>query len=434
MVNRYVCLLVFISLQCLVSPGFGQARTDAFLIDLLTKNTNPLFQEVLRQPDTYRLQIIYTQINRDKNNKPTLTNYYVNVDSTVYFNPASTVKLPLALLSLEKLNKLGAPGLTKFTTMQIDSSDKSQTKEWRDNTAETGFPSIAQFIRKAFLVSDNDAYNRMYEFVGQQTVNRSLHARGYLDTRITHRFIRLTPEQNRRTNPIRFLDKQGNVIYTQPTAYNDDPFDFRREAKLGKGYLTGKDSLVNEPFDFTGRNKLPLESLHRILQSVMFPESVPARQRFSLTQDDYRFLYQYLSQFPGETNYPKYDAGQYYDSYVKFFFQDSLHHQLPAGVRVFNKVGWAYGFATDASYVADFTNKVEFMLSATIYVNRDGILNDNTYEYDSVAHPFFYQLGQHIYQYELGRKRAHIPDLSRFRVQYETRRNDQRPTIKNVDN
>jgi hypothetical protein len=166
----------------------------------------------------------------------------------------------------------------------------------------------------------------------------------------------------------------------------------------------------------------------------MFPESVPARQRFSLTQDDYRFLYQYLSQFPGETNYPKYDAGQYYDSYVKFFFQDSLHHQLPAGVRVFNKVGWAYGFATDASYVADFTNKVEFMLSATIYVNRDGILNDNTYEYDSVAHPFFYQLGQHIYQYELGRKRAHIPDLSRFRVQYETRRNDQRPTIKNVDN
>jgi hypothetical protein len=74
------------------------------------------------------------------------------------------------------------------------------------------------------------------------------------------------------------------------------------------------------------------------------------------------------------------------------------------------------------------------MLSATIYVNRDGILNDNTYEYDSVAHPFFYRLGQTIYQYELNRKRNHAPDLSRFIIQYETRQNDQRPTIKNVDN
>ncbi|MEI7583010.1 hypothetical protein [Runella sp.] len=115
--------------------------------------------------------------------------------------------------------------------------------------------------------------------------------------------------------------------------------------------------------------------------------SVPVKQRFDLTKDDYSFLYQYLSQFPGETNYPKYDGTQYYDSYVKFFFQDSLHHQLPEGVRVFNKVGWAYGFLTDASYVADFKNKVEFLLSATVYVNSDGILNDNKYEYESVGHP-----------------------------------------------
>lgn len=434
MIYRYFCLLGIVLTHFLALPGTGQARTDAFLADLLQKNKNPLFQDVLRQPDTYRLQVIYTQIDRDKNNRPTFTNYYLNVDSTVYFNPASTVKLPLALLSLDKLNKLGVTGVTKFTTMQVDSSDKSQTNEWRDSSAETGYPSIAQFIRKAFLVSDNDAYNRMYEFVGQQTINRSLHTKGYLDTRITHRFIRLTSDENRRTNPVRFLDKQGNVLYTQPAAYNEDPFDFSREAKLGKGYLTGRDSLVHEPFDFTERNKLPLETLRQLLQSALFPESVPARQRFTLTKDDYSFLYQYLSQFPGETNYPKYDGSQYYDNYVKFFFRDSLHHQLPEGVRVFNKVGWAYGFLTDASYVADFTNQVEYMLSATIYVNRDGILNDNKYEYDSVAHPFFYQLGQTIYQYELNRKRAHKPDLNQFRIQYETRKNDQRPTIKNVDN
>ncbi|WP_338873846.1 serine hydrolase [Spirosoma sp. SC4-14] len=413
--------------------GYCQPRTDAFLVNLFARNKTDVFQNVIRFPERYRVQIIYTQIDRNKTNEPSFRHYFFNVDSTNYFNPASTVKLPLALLSLEKLNRLNNPAVTKFTAMQFDSAYSRQTKEGHDSTAETGYPSIAQFIRKAFLVSDNDAYSRMYEFVGQSEINRSLHAKGYLDTRITHRFVRMTPDENRHTNPVRFLDLAGKTIYTQPAAYNTDPFDFRRIAKLGNGYYA-KDSLIHEPFDFTERNKMPLETFQQILQSVMFPMSVPATQRFRLTPDDYHFLYQYLSQYPGETNYPKYDAEQYYDSYVKFFFMDSLHHQMPDGIRVFNKVGWAYGFLTDASYVADFKNNVEFMLSATIYVNNDGILNDDKYEYDTIGHPFLYQLGQTIYLYELQRKRQHTPNLNGFQIQYEKRQNDSRPVVKNVDN
>ncbi|MFD2569193.1 serine hydrolase [Spirosoma soli] len=426
-------LIGIVWLGLFLTSAYGQARTDDFLKKLFATNQNPIFQDVLRQAAVHRVQIIYTQIDRDKNNTPSFKNYYFRVDSTEYFNPASTVKLPLALLSLEKLNNLHNPRVTKFTAMQFDSAYSKQTKEWTDNTSPNGYPSIAHFIKKAFLVSDNDAYSRMYEFVGQEAINQSLHAKGYLDTRLTHRFVRMTPEENRYTNPIRFIQEDGTLIYSQPLVYNKIPFDFKRAAKLGKGYYVN-DSLVHEPFDFTTRNKLPLESLQQILQSVMFPNSVPAKQRFNLTNDDYTFLYQYLSQFPGETNYPKYDAKQYYDTYVKFFFLDSTHHQLPAGVRVFNKVGWAYGFLTDASYVVDFTNKIEYMLTATVYVNSDGILNDDKYEYESVGQPFLYQLGQTIYQYELTRKRSRTPDLSRFRVPYEKRLNDSRPVVKDVDN
>ncbi len=428
-------LLPGLLVACLLTlPGYGQARTDTFLRDLFAANPNPVFQEVIRHPDTYRLQIIYTEINRDSRNTPSFKNYYYHVDSTCYFNPASTVKLPLAMLSLEKLNRLNKPGVTKFTAMQFDSSYTKQTNEWTDPTTQSGYPTIADFIRKAFLVSENNAYSRMYEFVGQSEINRSLHAKGYVDTRITHRFVRMTPDENRHTNAVRFIQPDGKLIYAQPAAYNQDAFDFRRVDTLGRGYYVGKDSLVRKPFDFTTRNKLPLESLQQLLQSVMFPLSVPGQQRFALTNDDYQFLRQYLSQLPGETNYPKYDATQYYDSYVKFFFQDSLHHSLPAGVRVFNKVGWAYGFLTDASYVMDVKNKIEYMLTATIYVNRDGILNDDTYEYESVGHPFLYQLGQIIYQRELTRKRPHTPDLSAFQLRYEKRLNDGRPVIKDVDN
>ncbi|ADB39523.1 serine hydrolase [Spirosoma linguale] len=417
----------------LSTTAFAQPRTDGFLKNVLSKNSHPVFQEVINHPEDYRLQIIYTKIDRDKHNTPSFTNYYFRVDSTEYFNPASTVKLPLALLSLDKLNSLKNPKLTKFTAMQFDSSYSGQTKEWADKTAQNGYPSIAHLIKKAFLVSENDPYSRMYEFVGQAGINRTLHTKGYLDTRITHRFVRMTADENRHTNAVRFIDESGKLIYSQPAAYNKDPFDFSRTARLGKGYYA-KDSLVHEPFNFTERNKFPLESFQQVLQSVMFPLSVPAKQRFNLTPDDYRFLYQYLSQLPGETNYPKYDASQYYDTYVKFFFMDSLHHQLPKGVRVFNKVGWAYGFLTDASYVVDFTNKVEYMLTATLYANSDGILNDDKYDYESVGHPFLYQLGQTIYQYELTRKRTYTPNLNAFIIPYETRKPDSRPLVKDVDN
>lgn len=415
------------------SINHAQSRTDALLTKLLSTNQDAVFQEVIKHPDAYRLQIIYTQINRDKANKPSFKNYYFRVDSTEYFNPASTVKLPLAALSLEKLNALNIPGVTTSTAMQFDSAYSGQTKEWQDRTAQSGYPSVAHLIKKALLVSENDPYSRMYEFLGQGPINRSLHAKGYLGTRITHRFVRMTPDEHRHTNPVRFIQEDGKVIYAQPAGYNADPFDFRRRVKLGKGYYA-KDSLINEPFDFTERNTLPLESLQQILQSVLFPLSVPAKQRFNLTEPDYQFLYQYLSQFPGETNYPKYDAKQYYDTYVKSFFRDSLHHQLPAGVRVFNKVGWAYGFLTDASYVVDFTNNIEYMLTATLYVNSDGILNDDKYEYEAIGTPFLYQLGKTIHAYEIARKRPYVPNLSRFKLTYEKRQNDSRPVVKDVDN
>ncbi len=41
------------------------------------------------------------------------------------------------------------------------------------------FPPLLNLSRKAFLISDNDAYNRMYEFVGQQEINRRLHSMGF---------------------------------------------------------------------------------------------------------------------------------------------------------------------------------------------------------------------------------------------------------------
>jgi len=392
MYGKAILLSIFIG--TLSYSANAQPRTDAFLKDLLSdNNNNPIIKEVLQHPAAYRPQIIYTKIDRDKNNKPTFTNYYYNVDSLLYFNPASTVKLPLALLSLEKLNDLRAPGVDKYTYMQFDSGYNKLRPEYSDSTAPNGLPSIAHFIRKAFLVSDNDAYNRMYEWTGQQTINRELREKGYGDARITRHFYPMTADQNRHSSQIRFIKKGGTVLYTQAPACNTDSFDFSHINKIGNGYLNSKDSLVNEPMDFTTHNNVSLYDYQQILQSAL-----------------------------------------YYDSYVKFFFRDSLHRKLPEGVRVFNKVGWAYGFLTDISYVADLKNHIEYMLTATLYANSDGILNDDKYDFDTIAHPFMYAIGQTIYQYERSRPRKYTPDLSAFKITYEKRIPDQRPVIKEVDN
>lgn len=397
--------------------SYAQPKTDSFLENLIRSNASPLLQNILNQPDTFRYQIIYTQISRDKKNIPHFKNYYFNVDADRYFNPASTVKLPTALIALEKLNELNKPGVDKYTPMLTDSSFEKQSNAWTDTSSADGLPSIAQYIRKIFLVSDNDAYNRLYEFVGQQTLNEKLWAKGYTNSRLTRRFVTMTEEQNRHTNAIRFV-KDGKLIYQQAPAYNPLPFDFSQKIFIGKAHYNREDSFINAPMDFTTHNNLPLEDLQQMLQSVLFPRSVPRKQRFNLTGDDYKFLYRYMSELPSESIHPKYDTAEFFDSYTKFFFFKAGKTKPPSYIRSFNKPGWSYGFLTDAAYIVDFKNNIEFMISGVIYVNKDGVLNDDKYEYEETGYPFFKEVGNIIYQYELKRQRKYKPGLDNFRIDY----------------
>jgi hypothetical protein len=150
---------------------------------------------------------------------------------------------------------------------------------------------------------------------------------------------------------------------------------------------------------------------------VLFPESAAANQRFNLTQDDYSFIRHYMSMMPHESDHPAYDS-TYHDTYVKFLLYGAEKIKTNPDIRIFNKPGDAYGFLIDAAYIADFKNNVEFMLSAAIYCNSDGILNDDKYEYETIGLPFMKHLGQAVYEYELKRKRSFIPDLSTFQFNY----------------
>ena len=426
--------LFYCTLLLLVISNKSTAQWPAPFNSILSGIQDSVTKKVLANPKTYRYQLVYTKIDRDQNGIPHFTNYTLHADPENYFNPASMVKMPLAFLAMEKLYELNLPGVNKYTTMQFDSNYQRQVAMYADSSAENKKPSIAHFIKRAFLISENDPYNRLYQFVGQGPTNQKLIAKGYTSTKITRQFMGYTEDQNRHTNGIQFMDEKGLPILKLAPQYNKDSFQFGAPILIGEAHWNSKDQVVNAPFDFTRHNNISLEDMQKMLQSIIFPASVPKQNRFNMTESDRLFLLQYLSQYPSETNYPKYDSAHFYDSYVKFFFQDSTH-SMPKHIRVFNKAGWAYGFLTDVSYVLDTKNNIDYMLSATVYVNSDGVVNDSKYDEETVGFPFLNKIGTAFYEYELKRPRKYQPKLINQVKQYEKRNpKDTRPSILNADN
>lgn len=390
---------------------------DDIFFESLFKNYPGKFDSILLNRKEWNVQIIYTQINRDKNNNPELKNFYFNKSNARYYYPASTVKFPISLLALQRLSELKAKGIARTSTMITQSAYSGQTDVYNDPNTTDGKPSIAQYIKKILLVSDNDAFNRLYEFLGQEYINTELHKKEYSDAQILHRLdIFLSEDENRHTNPILFYDSSNRLVYSQPMQFNTKQYAKRNDA-VGKAYYSNG-LLQNTPMNFSKKNRLGLEDLHTILTSVIFPQKVKPAQRFNITDDDRNFVLKYMSSFPGESVYPSYDSS-YNDAYCKFILYGSEEGKLPKNVRIFNKVGDAYGQIIDAAYVVDFEKKIEFIVSAAVYCNKDEIMNDDKYDYNTIGFPFMKNLGKALYDYELKRKRNFAPDLSPFIFSYD---------------
>lgn len=394
-------------------------RTDVFLEELL-KQYPQYFDSILKKRKDWNVQFIYTQVDKGANGIPALKNHYFNLNAANYFYPASTVKFPVSMLALQKLNELNLFGLDKNSTMITEQAFSGQTPVYNDPTSPDGKPSIAQYIKKILMVSDNDAYNRLYEFLGQEYINEQLHQKGYGDVQLLHRLsIPLSAAENRHTNPVKMYDAIGSLVYEKPAQNNMVQYPQRTDS-LGMGYYEGG-SLINRPMDFSNKNRLSLEDLHTMLISLIYPDKVHASQRFNITAEDRQFLLKYMSQLPTESTFPPYaaDTANYWPAYCKFLLFGSEKGPLPKNIRSFNKVGDAYGQLIDVAYIVDFEKNIEFFLSATIYCNSDGILNDDRYDYDTIGFPFMKHLGQVIYEQEVKRKHGLQPALKEMIFEYD---------------
>lgn len=331
-----------------------------------------------------------------------LDRHVLGNESPPYFYPASTVKLPTALVALEKLARLrrerSLPGLTIDATMRTGAAEPWQTEVDSDPSAPGGVPTLGHYLRKVFLVSDNDAHNRLYEFAGPDEIAASLEAKGYEGIRILHRLsVGDDWQRGRHTNPVTFLDGD-RVLLELPAQVSVADRRAGEPILRGKGFMRAGE-LVVEPMDFSANNALPLEAMQEMLAALAFPDTVDPSRQWAIDPGDRAAVLRAMGTYPAEAGSPQYGRDDFPDGYAKFLVCGG-RDRAPDGVRVFNKSGLAYGFVTDNALVCDFETGVAFFLAATIHVNDDGVYNDNQYRYEDVAFPFMRALGEAVLAHE----------------------------------
>ncbi|MES2566973.1 MAG: serine hydrolase [Bacteroidota bacterium] len=365
--------------------------------------TKPILQKVKANSKKYRLQIIYTQITRDVNGKPFFKDFKYLVDSSNYFYCASLVKLPCSILALEKTKRLR---LYSNTIMFTDSANACQHSVRKDATSVNGYPSIAQYIKRMALVSDNFAYGRVYEFLGVDDIHNRLAELGYKNVRIVHRFDGgCKGTEHTTTNPVSFLKNDLTPITSQPQQEASKLYTHPLgEVKVGKAHVDANNKRINQPKDFTNMNYMSLENTHSMLKRLIFNSDLPIEQSYHMIEEDRLFLIEQLTALPRESTFPNYNKS-YYDSYKKYFiYGDSRKPITNQDIKITNVVGQSYGFMVDCAYIQNKKENIEFMLSAVIYTNENEIINDGKYEYNTTALPFLAELGRQVYAYELNKK------------------------------
>lgn len=317
-----------------------------------------------------------------------------------YFYPASTVKLFAAVAALERLAELrretGQPLDLDTPLVRHPLFAGEELEEADPTNLAGGRITVRHEIRKLFLVSDNRAFNRLYELVGQDRLAASLARAGLAGGRIVHRLDEARSEEENRRFPRIDLAGTGFVHTVPPRAAPPlPPAPSIAGLTAGHAHLAGG-ALVPEPFDFSAKNRFPLAELQRGLCMVVRPDVDCGGPGFVLSHADREVLVEAMRQLPRESPNPVYEAADYPDAYVKFVLP-GLRRVLPADrLAVHDKTGQAYGFTTENAWIVDRATGRSFFLAATLYTNADGVLNDDRYEYAEVAEPFLADLGEAV--------------------------------------
>ena len=346
-------------------------------------------RKIIKYKDNYEIQILYTEVSKNNLGQTEFKDFQFQLNDEQYFYPASTIKLPIAIMTLSKINELRAEGSNISLKSKLKLSLINNKKEI---IVKDSISSFQNLIADVFLVSDNSASNVLIDFIGYNYFNSSMINAGYENTYLNHKF-----------NPDPFVDSSwiittldNDVISSKENKRNVIAGSNISNLKKGeRSLVNGK--IINESMDFSLKNRSSLTDMHNIMKNLIYPEITLSK--FNLNVEDYDFLRYWMSRFTYEDLGNKYISDdRFFNSYNKFFIHGMDTILKSTDIRVYNKVGQAYGTSTDSAYIKNYKEDVEFFLTATIYTNKNEIINDNIYEYRDTAIPFLSRISKTLYK------------------------------------
>lgn len=401
--RRFLCSALALGGAVAGMPSLAKLNfsRSAFSWDAIFEKLDQTQRALLSDPSR-EIQILYTQIDRDLEGRIILDHHSFHHAPKRWFFPASTIKLPLALLACEEVARVGGDLESAIMLRQ-----PPETGIWDD--AEPLSESLRRSLRRTFTVSDNIPYNRFYELLGADKIHARLKALGYPNTRAISRLGSRDAEANRRTGSVQIVDVDGKPLtgFT-PRIAKKRSFPFGRALK-GEGFLGDDGIVVPGPHDFSSGNYMPLGELHQMLLAFVFPETVHESQRWKIPSDWRDDILKEMGSFPRESIDPVYPVDEYPDAYAKFFVIGGSRENAPDGYRAIGKIGQAYGYLTDSSYLVDKNTGSECFLSTVIHCNPDGIYNDDKYDYEETGLPFLAGLGKAVLAFDAARSKASHP-------------------------
>ena len=359
-------------------------------IELVIKS-DPFLKEIIKDKEDYEIQVMLTKINHD-NTKIDFQNYQYQHDENQYFYPASTIKLPIVVLTLKKINELRSKGsdITLKSKIILNNVDNYSNFKLQDSIT-----SFQNLIADIFLVSDNSASNILIDFIGYNYFNDEMQNAGFDRTYLNHKF-NPDPYVN---STWQISDLDNNMI----SSINDNQKIIKADDKtngLDKGerrYFNGE--ILDESLNFSEKNRFSITDMHNLIKYIFYPEIFDKANTFNLNVEDYDFIRYWMSRFTYEDIGEKFIGDEnFFETYNKFFIHGDEQSVSNEQIRVYNKIGQAYGTSIDNGLIKNYQNNVEFILTSTIYTNKNKVINDNLYEYDDIAEPFLAKLSRAIYK------------------------------------
>lgn len=343
-----------------------------------------------------RVQILVGEVQKSKSAYPSITFTSLGLDSSKYFYPASSVKLPVVILALEWLNEHQEVGVDMNTPFELISTSTCHSFQ-SNSSSKDDILTIENCIKKILLVSDNRSYNALFDLLGRDYINSKLKAKGYTKSQIVKSFsgcpdslLNIKPALNF------FNDKNEVVFHLDSTTYSNPISKLSIDAKVGDSIMIDSLTTIAGAKDFSMNNYLPLDEGLDMLIQLIYPTSNPTWQ---ITAKQRTFLMYWMSRYPKESKMKVYTSNkQYFDAYKKYLIYGREEKPIKSDAfRIYNIVGLSYGFATDIAYVKSKSGRKEIFIAATTYSNTDGVMNDNKYDYETIGFPFLKYLGKAIY-------------------------------------